>query len=151
MTSPVTTKRRHAAYREGERGSVSLFLAITVVGLLILAGLVADGGAKLRATQRADAVAQEAARAAGQAINVPTAIAGGTTSVDVHAATSAAQAYFAANDVAGTVAVDGGTTIEVTVHDVAPTIFLGLIGITTLDVTGHATVALVHGITGAGT
>ena len=48
-----------------ERGSVTVFFAISVLGLLLLIGLVADGGAKLRATQQAAATAAEAARATG--------------------------------------------------------------------------------------
>jgi hypothetical protein len=113
---------RHRLGTDAEAGSVTVFLAITVTGLLILVGLVADGGAKLRATQRADTIAAEAARTAGQAIETGTV----------------------------TIAPDG-TTLEVTVTTSSPTVFLGLIGISTLSVTGHGQVALVHGVTGGGT
>ena len=73
-----------------EAGSVTVFLAITVTGLLILVGLVADGGAKLRAAQRADAIAAEAARAAGQVIDLPAAVGGSAVRVDRQAAVEAA-------------------------------------------------------------
>lgn len=143
--------RRLARDVDGERGSASLFLVITMLGLLVLAGLVVDGGAKLRATQRADHAAAEAARAAGQAINLPAAIDGAAPGVDARAAVAAATAHLTATGVTGTVTVtEGGTTLSVTTSETAPTVFLGLIGITTLPVTGHATVTLVHGITGAG-
>jgi hypothetical protein len=67
---------RRAVSTDPEAGSVTLFVAITVVGLLVLCGLVADGGVKLRATQRVDSVAAEAARAGGQALDVPSAVEG---------------------------------------------------------------------------
>ena len=72
---------------------MTVFLAITVVGLLVLIGLITDGGAKLRAAQRADQVAAEAARAAGQAIDQPALVSGGTARVDRVAAIAAASAY----------------------------------------------------------
>jgi hypothetical protein len=135
-----------------EIGSVTVFVVITVAGVLILAGLVADGGAKLRATQRADAIAAEAARTAGQVINRPDAIATGTVVVDRQGAADAAQGYLAANRVTGTVAPGAdGTTLEVTVTSSAPTVFLALIGIPTLTVTGRASIELVHAVTGART
>jgi len=135
-----------------EAGSVTVFLAITVTGLLILVGLVADGGAKLRAAQRADAIAAEAARAAGQVIDLPAAVGGSGVRVDRQAAVEAANAYLAAAGESGTVTVGpDGTTVEVTVTISAPTAFLSLIGITTITVSGHGAAALVHGVTGGGT
>lgn len=58
----LTHRLRTATGADPEAGSVTVFVAISVLGLLLLIGLVADGGAKLRATQRADSVAAEAAR-----------------------------------------------------------------------------------------
>jgi len=143
--------RRLRAAAGDETGSVTVFVVIVAVGILLLAGLVADGGAKLRATQRADAIAAEAGRSAGQIINRPDAIADGNVVVDAQGAANAAQAYLAANDVTGTVAPGpGGTTLVVTVTDSSPTVFLGLIGINSLTVTGHASIALVRGLSGAG-
>src|SRR5207244_8849284 len=69
-------------------------------------GLLIDGGGKVRALQRADNVAAEAARAAGQAIQAGQAISGGAKVVDTAAATDAATAYFTAAGVTGTVAFD---------------------------------------------
>ena len=59
-----------------QRGSVTVFFAVAAIGLFAMVGLVVDGGTKVKAIQRADRVAAEAARAAGQAIDVPTAIVG---------------------------------------------------------------------------
>lgn len=147
------TRRLHVATGpEHEAGSVTVFVAISMLGLLLLLGLVADGGAKLRATQRADATAAEAARAGGQALDIPNAISGSGIRVDRSIAVAAAITYLRQAGHNGTVRVsDDRTRLLVTVTDTAPTAFLNLIGISTLTVTGHAEASLVEGITGGGT
>lgn len=135
-----------------DRGSVTVFFAISVLGLLLLIGLVADGGAKLRATQQAAATAAEAARAGGQALDTAAAADGDTSRVDRALAIQAAQDYLTAARVTGTVTVsEDRTRLTVTVTRTAPTAFLSLIGIDTLTVTAHADAVLVGGITGGGT
>ena len=52
---------------EDDRGSIVLWTVIIAFGLLLCLGLVVDGGGKLHAKQQAQLVAEEAARAAGQA------------------------------------------------------------------------------------
>jgi Flp pilus assembly protein TadG len=54
----------------GERGSLSLFVVIFAISVLMLAGLVYDGGLAITARQRAADVAEEAARAGANAIDV---------------------------------------------------------------------------------
>ncbi|GAA3387613.1 hypothetical protein [Cryptosporangium minutisporangium] len=127
-----------------DRGRVSVFLAIALAGVLILIGMVADGGARLRAMQRADNVAAEAARAAGQGIDGTTAIPGLDKRLDPELAVQAAQRYLAEADVPGTVTVnDDLTQVVVEVRLTRPTAMLGLIGIDTIQVTGRATAVLV--------
>lgn len=134
----------------GDTGSVTAFAAVAVVGLLVLAGLVVDGGAKVRALQRADRLAAEAGRAGGQAIDVPAALAGDPPTLDARAAVRAAQGYLRANGVTGEVTVtDAGRGLAVDVTTATDTVFLGLIGLRTLTVHGSATVSLVRGVTGA--
>jgi Flp pilus assembly protein TadG len=129
----------------GERGSVTVFVAIVAVGLLAMAGLVVDGGAKVRAIQRADRVAAEAARAAGQSVDVSRALRGDGIRVDRRAARAAAEQYLRASGALGEARVSqDGRAITVTTHASAPTVFLGLIGVPALSVTGHAEVSLVH-------
>ncbi|NKY37988.1 pilus assembly protein TadG-related protein [Cellulomonas septica] len=136
--------RLQALVADSDRGSVSVFVAISMLGLLVLVGLVADGGAKLRATQRADAVAAEAARAGGQALDLPAAVTGQHDRVDRAVAVRAAEAYLATVGATGSVTVSGDRThVEVTVTDTAPTAFLGLLGIEQLTVTGSASATLV--------
>ncbi len=139
---------RRLAATDPEAGSVTVFVAITALGILILCGLVVDGGAKLRAVQQADRIATEAARAAGQALD-PAALAGGHAALDRQGAVDAATAFLAATQTTGTATIaPDGTTVEVTVTSTAPTAFLALIGIGAITVTGHGQATLVHGVTG---
>lgn len=127
----------------GDRGRVSVFLAIALVGVLILIGMVADGGARLRAMQRADNIAAEAARAAGQGIDGSEAIPGGEKRLLPELASRAAQEYLAAAGVPGTAVVtDGGQEVVVEVRITEDTAMLSLIGINTINVTGRATAVL---------
>ena len=74
-----------------ERGAIGVFLAVLVPGLLLIIGLAVDGGAKVAATQRANAIADEAARAGGQALDVSAALTG-QVRIDPAAAVAAALA-----------------------------------------------------------
>ncbi len=68
----VNTRRELAARvvrvaRQGlsrDQGSIALWVAATFLAIITVAGLVVDGGARIRAGERADIVAGEAARAA---------------------------------------------------------------------------------------
>jgi hypothetical protein len=128
-----------------ERGSVTVFLAVAAVGLLALVGLVVDGAAKVRAVQRADRLAAEAARAAGQAVDLTGVLAGEAIRVDRRAALVAAGDYLRAAGAEGSAHVSSdGRTVTVTTHATQPTVFLGLIGMGEFAVRGRAEVDLVH-------
>jgi hypothetical protein len=133
--------RRHVPHDEGR---IALLVAVMAVAVLAMIGLSVDGGGKVRALERADNLASEAARAAGQAILAPQAIAGGEKVVDPTAAIAAAQTYLNAAGVTGVVTVSPDRKhITVTVTIVYPTVFLGLVGIDTLTATRQATAVLV--------
>ena len=136
---------RRFAGEDPERGSLTVFTAVLAVALLAMAGLVIDGTGKLRAARQADAVAEEAARAGADSINATTLRAGGPVSINPTTAVRAAQAYLASADVTGTATVDGANRIAVTVTIRRPTDLLGLVGIHTFTVTGHATATLEAG------
>lgn len=127
---------------QGDRGSLSVLMVVLVPGILLAIGLAVDGGAKVQATQRANAIADEAARAGGQALDRPAAL-GGDVTLDVAAAVAAAQDYLTRNDVLGTVTVTGGNTLQVSTTITEATIFLGVIGIDTMTVEGSGTAELV--------
>ncbi|MBT8226200.1 MAG: hypothetical protein HKP61_21700 [Dactylosporangium sp.] len=127
-------------------GRISVFLAIAFLASIVLTGLAVDGGGQLRALSRANNLAAEAARAAGQAIDIPEAISGHDTLVDAQRARLAAEAYLAAADVTGQATIaDDRRGVTVTVTIAYDTRMLGVIGISQTTVTGRATARLVTG------
>ncbi|WP_431994903.1 pilus assembly protein TadG-related protein [Streptomyces griseoflavus] len=134
--------------RFDDRGGVTVFVAVCVVALLGIIGIAIDGGGKMRATERADYVAGEAARAGGQAIDPAEAISGEAIVVEPHNALAAAQAYLQSAGATGTVSVSGdGKTLTVAVSGTYATRFLPVVGIGSMPVTGHGTATLLHGVT----
>jgi len=139
-----------ARRERADRGSITLMLAALGVALIALAGIVIDGGAKLRAAETADAAAQEAARAGAGMVNQSTAYSTGSFVVDQAQAIAAARAYLAAGHFVGTVSRQGQQAIRVRVTVVQPTSVLSIIGITSMTSVGTATASLVTGVTGPG-
>ncbi|MFH8698855.1 TadE/TadG family type IV pilus assembly protein [Streptomyces chartreusis] len=134
--------------RFDDRGGVSAFVAVCVLALIGITGIAVDGGSKMRATERADYIAGEAARAGGQAIDPAEAITGTAIAVDPQDAAAAAQSYLRGAGVTGTVSVsDDGKTLTVVVNDAFDTTFLPVVGIGSLSVTGHGKATLLHGVT----
>ncbi|MFB7293619.1 TadE/TadG family type IV pilus assembly protein [Actinacidiphila glaucinigra] len=131
----------------GDGGGIAVFVAICTVVLLAIAGLVLDGGGKLRATERADALALEAARAGGQALDPADAVTGAAIRVDPAAAQAAASEYLRQAGVHGTVTVSPDhSELTVIVDTSYATRFLSIIGIGSMDVAGHGTATLLHGV-----
>ncbi|MET7621935.1 pilus assembly protein TadG-related protein [Streptomyces sp. NPDC005408] len=129
-----------------DHGGIAVFTTICTIVLLAIIGLVLDGGGKLRATERADALALEAARAGGQAIDPGAAITGAAIRVDPQAATAAAYAYLNRAGVSGRVSTsEDSTQVTVTVTETYETKFLPVVGIGSMSVTGHGTATLLHG------
>jgi Flp pilus assembly protein TadG len=138
---------------DGERGALTLMLAVMFVGLLALAGLVVDGGAKLDAAENANAIAQEAARAGAGMVNQNNVYAHGTFTVDQSQALAAAQAYLASvasQGFTGRAYPVGNDSIRVNVVVTQPTKILSIIGIDTVGGHGSATASLEAGVTGPG-
>ncbi|MFZ3475763.1 pilus assembly protein TadG-related protein [Streptomyces sp. 4.24] len=145
---PAPVHRRAVAGRRGDEGGIAVYTAIVTIALLGIIGLAIDGGGKLRATERADAVAMEAARAAGQAIDPASAVNGVGIRVDPAAAQAAAQAYLARAGSQGTTALSAdGTQLTVTVRGTYATKFLAIVGVGSMEVTGHGGARLLHGVT----
>lgn len=137
---------RNLKQADSERGSTALFLILTVVSLVLIIGLVVDGGGKVQAATNAQQTAASAARAAANSIGAGTMV-GQSLAVDSYKAEEAASDYIAASGMEGTVAVDG-FTVTVTTSTNYTTRFLSLIGITQLPVDGQATAQLIDGPTG---
>lgn len=114
----------------GERGSVAVFVAAIVPGLLIVFGLVLDLGQQLRAQRTAASVAQEAARAGAESVDLLSYRGGGGgVTVNATAAAAAARGYLSAAGYTGTVTLTGPSTLSVSVTVTQPTQVLALVGI----------------------
>jgi hypothetical protein len=138
-----------------DHGKVAVFFAILMPAFLIMTGLVVDGGGRVRALQRADNIAMEAARAAGQIIDAPQAIRGGVKEIgdddeQVAAAANAAATYAReAGAVWGQLIVhqndDGENVIvEVRLEVVYEPVVMGLFGMGTRRVPGRASATLIE-------
>lgn len=141
-----------------ERGALTPAVTVMAVGLLLLGGLVTDGGRQLNAKLRAEATAEEAARAGANMIDLTKA----DPVLDRPAATTAAETYCtqarAEDDTITDCRVDGFGVdrnkhvewIQVRVQvEIRATLF-GLIGINTLHADVSAKASPVQGISDPG-
>lgn len=126
-----------------QRGhAVSVLVLVVVPAIVLLAGVVIDGGQQAQATSRAESVAAGAARAAGNGGITSGFVQDSSSDLDVDQARRAARDYLAAAAqteprVTGRVTIDHD---HVLVHTEASahTIFLSLIGIDTVTAHGSA-------------
>jgi Flp pilus assembly protein TadG len=119
--------------------SLSPFIAILLPALLVMIGLVIDGGAQAAAARRAESVAAAAARAAADD-SAAAKLAGAKPNI-AHAI-AVAHSAIAAAGIAGEVQVVAGRVVVHTKATVA-TSLLSLIGITKLTASGSAEAELV--------
>lgn len=125
--------------KRDERGAVTAFVVVFAFALLMIAGLVVDGGFLLNARREAINEAEAAARAGAQAV-----AGSGSSRLSPAAATQLANAYLTKTGHQGTVEVVGDTiTVEVR-FDQQMTI-LGAAGLGTVTVHGHGEA---HGLRG---
>ncbi|MGP4027313.1 pilus assembly protein TadG-related protein [Actinomadura sp. 3N407] len=136
------------ATRSADRGSYTLLGLIFAFVFLLMAGMVYDGGAKLRAGREAANLAEEAARAGAGQIDRDTAYSDSRLVVDRAAAVRASSAYLRDAGHDGSVQVVGDRRIRVTVTVTKPTALLSTIGIGSVSVTQTATADLLTGVEG---
>lgn len=140
----TTSTRCSRGGDDHERGSLTLFAVVLALGLIAMTGLVIDGGSKLVAQRRANHLAEQAARAGAQAVDLD-AVRTNAPALDPAAAHAAAAAYLSTAGHQGRITV-GSNTVEVTIADRQPTAVLGLLGIDHLEVTGRGQARLLIGI-----
>jgi Flp pilus assembly protein TadG len=99
-----------------ETGAVSTFLAVIALALLMAAGLVVDGGHKINALREASHLADNAARAGAQAVDLDTLRTNGDLLLLPDQAEQQARDYLAAVGQTATAVVVDGDTITVTVE-----------------------------------
>lgn len=99
----------------GERGSVSAFVAVVAVALVMVAGMAYDGGQIVAAQATARDLAAAAARAGAQELDLDSLRARGEPALDPARATEAVEAFLAQAGSTGTAVVEGAS-VTVTVH-----------------------------------
>lgn len=130
--------------RRRDDGKISVFVAAGMPMILIFLALTWDASDYLRAVHRADYLANEAARAGGQAIDIPLAVQGERIVVDPEAAQQRAQAYLVDAGVTGTVVVsEDRRTLSVTVEIEHQPAFLGPFGFGSRTAEGTAEAHLI--------
>jgi Flp pilus assembly protein TadG len=124
---------------------VTAFVVTFAAALILLAGLVLDGGLVLAAKRRAINEAEAAARAGAQQIAVDVYRSQGRLVLDPARARAAARSYLAATGDAGTVSV-AGDRVAVTVRVTQPMQILGAAGLGPATVSGRGAATAERGI-----
>lgn len=131
--------------RVRERGTVTAFVTVATVAMLMATGLVLDGGKILAAHREAEDQASAAARAGAQAVDVD-ALRVRSTRLDPRAAVKAARAYLGRHGYSGTARVRGDRVeVRLTLRQATP--LLSLVGMRTVTVTGNGEARIVRGVT----
>ena len=141
-------KRRPQRW-SGERGSITTFVVLLVVPMLMMAGLAFDGGRILTGRREAFDIAQNAALAGAQAID-GAAIRQGEVSVNAALVHANAAQYLSDRGFTGTVSVTAAE-VSVEVTQQVDMWLLSLIGVGPKTVVGEATSRLVRGVEGPDT
>lgn len=131
-----------------DSGQVTVFVVGIMAALLLLAGLVIDGGDVLATRQVAIDNAQAAARAGAQAISISAYRSSGDIVLDPTEAEAAAESFLRGVGEQGTVSVSGDT-VTVTVHLRQPLAILPMVGVSSVTVTGTGSAVPVVGPGGA--
>ena len=145
LSRPEAALRRSDRHRRADdEGAIAAFVLLVLVGLVVLLGLVVDGGAALTARQAAEVEAEQAARAGAGAVSVD-ALRAGYVQIDPAAAGTAAEQFTVASGHPGTAAVTGGV-VTVKISYEVPTDILGIIGVDQLRVSAAASAVDVNGV-----
>jgi Flp pilus assembly protein TadG len=132
-----------------EDGTITVFVSVFMVALLLVAGLVIDGGHLLAARREASDLAESAARAGAQELDVVALRTADDTRLDPEAARRRAERYLASAGVRGLVRVEGDT-VHVDVTITRALTLLGIAGIRQATVTASGEAHSERGIYDAG-
>jgi hypothetical protein len=131
---------------DGEDGAISILVVGLALAFLMVAGLLYDGGNVLASRRQAFDIADNAARAGAQAVDIAALRATGRTHLDPDVAAAAARDYLVRVGHRGSISVED-RTVHVTVTVDVPLTFLRLGGADTRTVTGTGEAAVVRGVT----
>ena len=132
-----------------EDGATTIFVVGLATALLMLAGLLYDGGRILDARREAFHTADNAARAAAQAVDIDAVRSGAAPLLDVAAAEVAAREYLDRLGLQGDVLVTADQ-VSVTVSMDVEMALLQAIGLDERSVMGTGRAQIVQGISHAG-
>jgi Flp pilus assembly protein TadG len=134
--------------RRSERGAVSVLVIGIAIALLVMAGLVVDGGNAINARQKISDDVEQAARAGADQIDVPALRATGVIVVVEGQARAAAAAYLTGLGYdPGRISVSvAGNEVTVHAEDTIETQLLTFVGRNTFEVEGTATARPAAGI-----
>ena len=133
--------------RRRDDGAITILVLLLTPMLLALAGLVWDGGLAITARQRAADLAEQAARAGADQLDLDAARADGTNLIDTTRAGTAACHYLLIAAPAATCAATAtAQQVTVRVTTTTTTALLGLIGLHSLTTHGQATARPVQGV-----
>lgn len=121
--------------RKDERGSVTVFVVVFTMTLILVGGLATDGGMLLAARRAAINEAEAAARDGAQAVRTDHLRLDGTVSIDPLEARRRVDAYLARSGHEGTADIIGDT-VRVEVRFTKPLAILGLAGLAPITVRG---------------
>lgn len=126
-----------------DRGSISLWAALAAFAMIVMVGIAVDFGGQAVAEQRARTIAAQAARAAGQELHQDAVTRSGQPLTDPARAVAAATTFLTQAGQNGTATVTA-TSITVTVTGSYECVFLSIIGISSLPVSGTSTAEVVR-------
>lgn len=132
MTATLSRRWAHLRDRgpENGSGSMSLFLVIATFALIVITGLVVDGGAKASALDRATRLASEAARSGLQVASIDS---GDNRDTAVR---REVDRYLRSADATSWTTDVGDNTVVVQVTITGPTKMLSIVGVDQWSVTG---------------
>ena len=142
-----TRYRRRDGRRLDDRGQVTGFAIVMVTAMIAVSGLVLDAGLAVAAKVHAVGVAQSAARAGAQAVDLDLYRRTGEVRLDVGRATAAAQGWLVRSGATGTVTATP-QQVRVEVAATTDTQLLSLVGVGSLTVHATATATAVRSDTG---
>ena len=136
--------------RDADRGAATVFVVTFAVVLLVLAGLVVDGGLAINARQRVSDDVEQAARAGSQHLDVAALRNQGVVRIDPAASSSAARQFLLRRGypASGIQVSSGPQQVTTTATVSQPTALLSLIFIDTFTVTATGQARPAVGITG---
>jgi Flp pilus assembly protein TadG len=131
----------------GDAGAVTVILLLLAGAFFGFAGLVWDGGRAITARQHAADLAEQAARAGADELDLAAVRGQDADAIDTPRAIADACRYVRVTTPgAECVATATSTAVTVLVTTRTPTVLLGLAGLSSLTTRGSATASAVHGV-----